>query len=157
MTARTVGRPPTAASAGGHRLFACRCPPRIGPPQPPQGRCASLRDGLRPALTRPGTPTRGRRSHRQATPKEEPWTATITRSWTGCAAASPSSRSWVQQLGQQLDSLSEHVEYRFERHYQRIEAVDDDARRRDNDLAYDIGRVRNDAESWARDASAGRG
>ena len=63
----------------------------------------------------------------------------------------------VSQLGQQLDSLSEHVEYRFERHYQRIEAVDDDARRRDNDLAYEVDRVRSDAEAWARDASAGRG
>ena len=63
----------------------------------------------------------------------------------------------VSQLGQQLDSLSEHVEYRFERHYQRIEAVDDDARRRDRDLEYEVDRVRSDAESWARDASAGRG
>jgi hypothetical protein len=63
----------------------------------------------------------------------------------------------VSQLGQQLDSLSEHVEYRFERHYQRIEAVDDDARRRDRDLEYQVDRVRSDAESWARDASAGRG
>jgi hypothetical protein len=63
----------------------------------------------------------------------------------------------VQQLGQQLDGLSEHLEYRFQRQHQRIEAVDDDARRRDNDLAYDIDRVRSDAESWARDASAGRG
>ena len=63
----------------------------------------------------------------------------------------------VQQLGQQLDGLSEHLEYRFERHYQRIEAVDDDARRRDHDLEYQVDRVRSDAESWARDASAGRG
>jgi hypothetical protein len=63
----------------------------------------------------------------------------------------------VSQLGQQLDSLSEHVEYRFERHYQHIEAVDDDARRRDRDLEYEVDRVRSDAESWARDASAGRG
>ena len=63
----------------------------------------------------------------------------------------------VQQLGQQMDSLSEHLEYRFQRHHERIEAVDDDARRRDNDLSYDIDRVRSDAESWARDASAGRG
>ena len=63
----------------------------------------------------------------------------------------------VQQLGQQLDSLSEHVEYRFERQHQRIEAVDDDARRRDRDLEYEVDRVRSDAESWARDASAGRG
>ena len=61
----------------------------------------------------------------------------------------------VQQLGQQLDGLSEHLEYRFQRHYERIEAVDDDARRRD--LEYDLDRVRSDAESWARDASAGRG
>jgi hypothetical protein len=63
----------------------------------------------------------------------------------------------VQQLGQQLDSLSEHLEYRFQRHHERIEAIDDDARRRDHDLAYDLDRVRSDAESWARDAAAGRG
>jgi TolA-binding protein len=63
----------------------------------------------------------------------------------------------VQQLGQQLDGLSEHLEYRFQRHHERIEAVDDDARRRDNDLAYEVDRVRSDAEAWARDASAGRG
>jgi len=63
----------------------------------------------------------------------------------------------VQQLGQQLDSLSEHLEYRFQRHHEHIEAVDDDARRRDRDLEYEIDRVRSDAEAWARDASAGRG
>jgi hypothetical protein len=63
----------------------------------------------------------------------------------------------VQQLGQQLDGLSEHLEYRFQRHHERIEAVDDDARRRDRDLEYEVDRVRSDAESWARDASAGRG
>jgi hypothetical protein len=63
----------------------------------------------------------------------------------------------VQQLGQQLGGLSEHLEYRFQRHYERIEAIDDDARRRDHDLAYDLDRVRSDAESWARDAAAGRG
>ena len=63
----------------------------------------------------------------------------------------------VSQLGQQLDGLSEHLEYRFQRHYERIEAVDDDARRRDQDLDYDIDRVRSDAEGWARDAAAGRG
>ena len=63
----------------------------------------------------------------------------------------------VQQLGQQLDSLSDHLEYRFQRHNERIEAVDDDARRRDRDLEYDIDRVRSDVEAWARDASAGRG
>jgi hypothetical protein len=63
----------------------------------------------------------------------------------------------VQQLGQQLDGLSEHLEYRFQRQHQRIEAVDDDARRRDQNLEFDIDRVRSDAESWARDASAGRG
>ena len=63
----------------------------------------------------------------------------------------------VQQLGQQLNSLSEHLEYRFQRHHQRIEAVDDDARRRDRDLEYEVDRVRSDAESWAQDASAGRG
>ena len=63
----------------------------------------------------------------------------------------------VQQLGQQLDSLSEHLEYRFQRHHERIEAVDDDARRRDRDLEYDIDRLRSDAEGWVRDASAGRG
>jgi predicted nucleic acid-binding Zn-ribbon protein len=63
----------------------------------------------------------------------------------------------VQQLGQQLDSLSEHLEWRFQRHYERIEATDDDARRRDRDLENEIDRVRSDAEAWARDASAGRG
>ena len=63
----------------------------------------------------------------------------------------------VSQLGQQLDGLSEHLEYRFQRQYERIEAVDDDARRRDRDLEYDLDRVRSDAEGWARDASAGRG
>jgi DNA repair ATPase RecN len=63
----------------------------------------------------------------------------------------------VQQLGQQLDGLSEHLEYRFQRHHERIEAIDDDARRRDQDLEYQVDRVRSDAESWARDASAGRG
>jgi hypothetical protein len=63
----------------------------------------------------------------------------------------------VQQLGQQLDSLSEHLEWRFQRHHERIEAVDDDARRRDQNLDYEIDRVRSDAEGWARDASAGRG
>jgi hypothetical protein len=86
------------------------------------------------------------RSHRQANAKEEPWPQTSTRL-----------EELVQQLGQQLDSLSEHVEYRFERHHERIEAVDDDARRRDRDLEYEVDRVRSDAESWARDASAGRG
>jgi hypothetical protein len=35
--------------------------------------------------------------------------------------------------------------------------VDDDTRRRDRDLEYEVDRVRSDAESWARDASAGRG
>jgi uncharacterized coiled-coil protein SlyX len=50
----------------------------------------------------------------------------------------------VSQLGQQLDSLSEHLEYRFQRHHERIEAVDDDARRRDRDLEYDLDRVRTD-------------
>jgi hypothetical protein len=63
----------------------------------------------------------------------------------------------AQQLGQQLDSLSEHLEYRFQRHHERIEAVDDDARRRDRDLEYEVDRVRSDAEAWARDASAERG
>ena len=63
----------------------------------------------------------------------------------------------VSQLGQQLDGLSEHLEYRFQRHYERIEVVDDDARRRDRDLEYEVDRVRSDAEGWARDASAGRG
>ena len=63
----------------------------------------------------------------------------------------------VQQLGQQLDSLSDHLEWRFQRHHERIDAVDDDARRRDRDLEYTVERVRSDAEGWARDASAGRG
>jgi hypothetical protein len=53
----------------------------------------------------------------------------------------------VQQLGQQLDSLSEHLEYRFQRQHQRIEAVAQDARRRDNDLAHYLDRVRRYAES----------
>jgi hypothetical protein len=44
----------------------------------------------------------------------------------------------VQQLGQQLDGLSEHLEYRFQRHHERIEAIDDDARRRDQDLEYQV-------------------
>ena len=63
----------------------------------------------------------------------------------------------LEEQVQQLDSLSEHLEYRFQRHYERIEAVDDDARRRDRDLEYDLDRVRSDAEGWVRDASAGRG
>jgi chromosome segregation ATPase len=63
----------------------------------------------------------------------------------------------VSQLGQQLDGLSEHLEWRFQRQHQRIEAIDDDARRRDQNLEYDLDRVRSDAEGWARDASAGRG
>ena len=63
----------------------------------------------------------------------------------------------LEEQVQQLDSLSEHLEYRFQRHYERIEAVDDDARRRDQDLEYQVDRVRSDAEGWARDASAGRG
>jgi hypothetical protein len=50
----------------------------------------------------------------------------------------------VQQLGQQLDGLGEHLEYRFQRHHERIEAVDDDARRRARDLEYDLDRVRTD-------------
>jgi hypothetical protein len=48
----------------------------------------------------------------------------------------------VSQLGQQLDSLSEHLEYRFQRHHERIEAVDDDARRRDQDLDYRLDQLR---------------
>jgi hypothetical protein len=63
----------------------------------------------------------------------------------------------VQQLGQQLDSLSEHVEHRFQRHHSLVGSVDSDARSRDRDLEYSIDSVRSDAESWARDASAGRG
>jgi hypothetical protein len=63
----------------------------------------------------------------------------------------------VQQLGRQLGGLSKHLEYRFQRHYERIEAIDEDARRRDHDLEYDLDRVRSDAEGWARNASAGRG
>jgi hypothetical protein len=63
----------------------------------------------------------------------------------------------VSQLGQQLDGLSEHLEYRFQRHHERIEAVDDDARRRDQDLDYRLDQLRSDAEGWARDASASRG
>jgi len=50
----------------------------------------------------------------------------------------------VRQLGQQLDGLSEHLEYRFQRQYERIEAVDDDARRRHQNLEYDLDRVRSD-------------
>ena len=63
----------------------------------------------------------------------------------------------VQQLGQQLDGLSEHLEWRFQRVYDQIKLVDEDARRRAADLDYEVSRVRSDAESWARDASAGRG
>ena len=63
----------------------------------------------------------------------------------------------LEELVQQLDGLSEHLEWRFQRQYERIEAVDDDARRRDRDLEYDLDRVRSDAEGWARDAAAGRG
>jgi hypothetical protein len=63
----------------------------------------------------------------------------------------------VQQLGQQLDSLGEHLEWRFQRVYDQIKLVDEDARRRAADLEYEVDRVRSDAESWARDASAGRG
>ena len=63
----------------------------------------------------------------------------------------------VQQLGQQLDGLSEHLEWRFQRVYDQIKLVDEDARRRAADLEYEVDRVRSDAESWARDASAGRG
>jgi hypothetical protein len=63
----------------------------------------------------------------------------------------------LEELVQQLDGLSEHLEYRFQRHHERIEAVDDDARRRDRDLEYEVDRVRSDAEAWARDASARRG
>jgi hypothetical protein len=55
----------------------------------------------------------------------------------------------VQQLGQQLDSLSEHTEYRFGRHHGRIEAVDDDARSRDRELEYQLDRVRDDLRDVA--------
>jgi chromosome segregation ATPase len=48
----------------------------------------------------------------------------------------------VSQLGQQLDSLSEHLKSRFQRHHERIEAVDDDARRRDQDLDYRLDQLR---------------
>jgi archaellum component FlaC len=60
----------------------------------------------------------------------------------------------VQQLSQQLDGLGEHLEYRFQRQHERIEAIDDDARRRDRDLEYDIDRVRSDISALER---AGRG
>jgi predicted nucleic acid-binding Zn-ribbon protein len=63
----------------------------------------------------------------------------------------------VQQLGQQLDGLSEHLEYRFQRHYERMDHIDNDARERDRELEYQLDRVRSDAEAWARDASADRG
>ena len=74
----------------------------------------------------------------------------------------------VEQLGQQVDSLSEHIEYRFERHYQHVEerfqrtlelmeGLNEDSKVRDRDLEYSIDSVRRDAESWARDASSGRG
>jgi chromosome segregation ATPase len=56
----------------------------------------------------------------------------------------------AQQLGQQLDSLSDHLEWRFQRHHERIEAVDDDARRRDRDLDYEIDRVRSDVSAVER-------
>jgi galactokinase len=60
----------------------------------------------------------------------------------------------VQQLGQQLDGLSEHLEDRLQRHHERIEAVDDDARRRDQDLVYEVDRVCSDVSALER---AGRG
>jgi DNA repair exonuclease SbcCD ATPase subunit len=60
----------------------------------------------------------------------------------------------VQQLGQQLEGVSEHLEYRFQRQHERIDAVDDDAHRRDRDLEYDIDRVRSDISALER---AGRG
>jgi chromosome segregation ATPase len=50
----------------------------------------------------------------------------------------------AQQLGQQLDSLSEHLEYRFQRHYGRIDSVDADARNRDQDLEYRLDQLRTD-------------
>jgi chromosome segregation ATPase len=50
----------------------------------------------------------------------------------------------VSQLGQQLDSLSEHLEHRLQRHHERIEAVDDDARHRAQDLDYRLDQVRSD-------------
>jgi hypothetical protein len=53
-----------AAPAGPHRLVACRFAPRIGPPQPVQGRCASLRDGLESALSR-STPSPAKRPTRR--------------------------------------------------------------------------------------------
>jgi galactokinase len=56
----------------------------------------------------------------------------------------------AQQLGQQLDSLSDHLEWRFQRHHERIEAVDDDARRRARDLDYEIDRVRSDVSAVER-------
>jgi hypothetical protein len=56
----------------------------------------------------------------------------------------------VQQLGQQLDGLSEHLEYRFQRHYERIEAVDDDARGRDRDLEYQLDQFRGDVSAVQR-------
>jgi hypothetical protein len=68
----TSDRDRRAAPAGPHRGVGLLVSPRVVPPRPRQRRCASLRDGLRPALTRPGTPALGRRSHRQATRKEEP-------------------------------------------------------------------------------------
>jgi hypothetical protein len=56
----------------------------------------------------------------------------------------------TQQLGQQLDSLSEHVEHRFQRHHSLVESVDEDARRRDRDLEYQIDQVRTDVSAVER-------
>jgi hypothetical protein len=50
----------------------------------------------------------------------------------------------VSQLGQQLDSLSEHLDYRFQRHHSLITSMESDARRRDQELDYRLDQLRSD-------------
>jgi hypothetical protein len=64
----------------------------------------------------------------------------------------------VRELGSRLDGLAEHTEHRFHRHHERIEAVDDDARRRDRDRELELDRVRDDVRGVERSVEqAGRG
>jgi chromosome segregation ATPase len=56
----------------------------------------------------------------------------------------------VCQLGQQLDSLSEHLEHRFQRHSSLIDSVESDARHRAQDLEYQIDQVRSDVSAVER-------
>ena len=63
----------------------------------------------------------------------------------------------MQSMQDRMERLSKRAAQMEREMLERIQAVDDDARRRDRDLEYDLDRVRSDAEGWARDASAGRG